>query len=204
MNDRVRVPNFALRRVRELERQETRAEFAEAMAETATELGETVSPSERYVARLEDGDIKCPHPTYRRVLAELCGRSISDLGFVVPGKTKDLAFPADPPPNARPEDAWPATLASSSLYDIEMVRRGIDERISGNALSGMEVDDWELTAIRHGRATRYQQPSVLLEDLITDLAELSHIFEHSRPAFDCAASNQGCSSDVWPSVFDAC
>lgn len=33
MSDRVRVPNFALRRVRELERQETRSEFAQAIAE---------------------------------------------------------------------------------------------------------------------------------------------------------------------------
>jgi tetratricopeptide (TPR) repeat protein len=181
MNDRVRVPNFALRRVRELERQETRSEFAEAIAEKAAELGEMVSPSERYVARLEDGDIKCPHPTYRRVLAELCGRPISELGFVVPGRAKTLAFPAESSLNARTEDGWPFTLAPSSLREIEMVRRSIDERISGNALSGMEVDDWELTAIRHGRATRYQEPSILLEDLITDLAELGHIFEYSRP-----------------------
>lgn len=182
MNDRARVPNLALRRFRELERQETRSEFAEAIAQKAAELGESVSPSERYVARLEDGDIKCPHPAYRRVLTELCGRSASDLGFVAPRRAADLAHPGGSSSNARPEDGWPFTLATSSLHDIEMVRRSIDERISGNALSGMEVDDWELTAIRHGRATRYQHPSVLMEDLISDLAELSQILSNSRSA----------------------
>ena len=81
MGDRPRVPNFVLRRVREQERQETRLEFAEAMARKAEELGEAVSPSERYVARLEDGDVRYPHPAYRRVLTELCGRSSAELGF---------------------------------------------------------------------------------------------------------------------------
>jgi hypothetical protein len=45
------VPNVVLRRIRVHERQETRAEFAESMARKAEELGERVSPSERYVAR---------------------------------------------------------------------------------------------------------------------------------------------------------
>jgi hypothetical protein len=78
---RVRVPNGVLRRVRVHERQETRAEFAESMARKAEELSERVSPSERYVARLEDGEIRWPHPAYRRVLSALCGRPVTELGF---------------------------------------------------------------------------------------------------------------------------
>jgi len=70
-----------LRRIRVEERQETRAEFAESMADKALELGESISPSERYVARLEDGEIRYPHPPYRRVLSEMCCRSITELGF---------------------------------------------------------------------------------------------------------------------------
>jgi transcriptional regulator with XRE-family HTH domain len=76
-----RVPNLILRRIREQERNETRSEFAEALAETAHEIGEPVEPSERYVARLEDGDIRYPHPPYRRALVKLCERSMSELGF---------------------------------------------------------------------------------------------------------------------------
>jgi tetratricopeptide (TPR) repeat protein len=79
--DRSRVPNLVLRRMREEERQETRGEFAESMARKAREIGEPVAPSERYVARLEDGDVRYPYPSYRRVLTELCGRSMAQLGF---------------------------------------------------------------------------------------------------------------------------
>ncbi len=82
---RTRVPNVVLRRIRVDERQETRAEFAESMARKAEELGERVFPSERYVARLEDGDIRYPHPAYRRVLSALCGRPATELGFQRPG-----------------------------------------------------------------------------------------------------------------------
>ena len=72
---------MVLRRIRVHERQETRAEFAESMARKADELGEGVSPSERHVARLEDGEIRWPHPASRRVLSALCGRPVTELGF---------------------------------------------------------------------------------------------------------------------------
>lgn len=75
---------MVLRRIRVDERQETRAEFAESMAQKAEEIGERVSPSERYVARLEDGDIRYPQPAYRRVLSALCGRPVAELGFQRP------------------------------------------------------------------------------------------------------------------------
>src|SRR6266851_421656 len=81
VTDELRVPNVALRRVREEERHESRSEFADALARVARKLGEPVTPSERYIARLEDGEVRYPNPAYRRVLMELCGRPISELGF---------------------------------------------------------------------------------------------------------------------------
>lgn len=77
-----RKPNLVLRRIREEERHESRAEFATALTKAAREMGESVEPSERYVARLEDGEVAYPHPPYRRVLTRVCGRSMADLGFV--------------------------------------------------------------------------------------------------------------------------
>jgi hypothetical protein len=88
--DSRKVPNLILRRVREQERHETRGEFAEALELKAREMGESVHPSERYVARLEDGDIRYPHPAYRRVLVALCGRSMTELGFT-PGQQLEQA-----------------------------------------------------------------------------------------------------------------
>src|ERR1022692_1116131 len=81
VSDRVKVPNLVLRRIREEERQESRGEFADALAQAGRTLGESISPSERYVARLEDGDVGYPSPPYRRALTELCQRSIAELGF---------------------------------------------------------------------------------------------------------------------------
>lgn len=81
MTDRKRVPNNVLRRIREEERQESRSEFANSLAKVAHDLSEPISPSERYIARLEDGEVKYPSAPYRRALAELCARPIYELGF---------------------------------------------------------------------------------------------------------------------------
>lgn len=81
MTDRKRIPNNVLRRIREEERQESRSEFASSLAEVARDLNEPISPSERYIARLEDGEVKYPSAPYRRALTELCARPIYELGF---------------------------------------------------------------------------------------------------------------------------
>lgn len=80
-----KAPNLILRRIREQERHETRAEFAEAMAGVARDIGESVYPDAKYVERLESGDIRYPGPVYRRILTQLCHRQASQLGFVAPG-----------------------------------------------------------------------------------------------------------------------
>jgi transcriptional regulator with XRE-family HTH domain len=51
------------------------------MVRVAREIGAPVIPDAKYVQRLEAGDIKYPGPAYRDVLAELCGRPLSELGF---------------------------------------------------------------------------------------------------------------------------
>jgi hypothetical protein len=73
-----------LRGIREQERYETRAEFAEAMARVAREIGEQVYPDTKYVQRLESGDITWPNALYRNILVKLCGRPASELGFTPP------------------------------------------------------------------------------------------------------------------------
>lgn len=79
-----RMPNRVLRTIRENERHETRAQFAEALTRVALELGEKVYPDEKYIERLESGAISWPRPPYRNILAELCGRPIGELGFTPP------------------------------------------------------------------------------------------------------------------------
>ena len=79
-----KTPNRVLRGIRENERHETRAEFAEAMSRVAGEKGEDVYPDENYVQRLESGAISWPHTAHRNILVELCGRPAVELGFTPP------------------------------------------------------------------------------------------------------------------------
>ena len=76
-----RTPNTVLRGIRESERRESQAEFAEAMARVAREMGVEAYPDWKYVQRLESGHITWPHRTYRNILEQLCGRPARELGF---------------------------------------------------------------------------------------------------------------------------
>ena len=76
-----RTPNAVLRGIRERERNESRHEFAEAMARLAAEMGVEAYPDGKYVQRLESGDITWPHRTYRNILERLCARPARELGF---------------------------------------------------------------------------------------------------------------------------
>src|SRR5260370_6845533 len=79
-----KAPNLILRCIREQERRETRAEFAEAMAGVAREIGESVYPDAKDVERLESGGIRYPGPAYPRGLTQFCCRPASGVGFAVP------------------------------------------------------------------------------------------------------------------------
>jgi transcriptional regulator with XRE-family HTH domain len=109
-----KAPNLILRRIREQERHETRAEFAEAMARAAREMGESAFPDEKYVGRLESGDIKWPRPLYQRILTQVCGRPVTELGFAKSGLSP------------RPSDHGPGNLV---LRDAILA-------------SGMEISDF--------------------------------------------------------------
>jgi tetratricopeptide (TPR) repeat protein len=49
-------------------------------------------------------------------------------------------------------------------------------------VSGTSLDDWEMTVIRHGRATRDRPAGVLLGDLHSDLVELDQAISRHPPA----------------------
>ena len=141
MTDRPRVPNLVLRRIREEERQESRSEFADALERTARKLGEPVSPSERYIARLEDGEVGYPNPAYRRVLTELCQRPIAQLGF----RPRYLIRAGTAPGgggNDLSSHPWPGTLSHASPgsgllaganSELALVRGALDWRFPASA-----------------------------------------------------------------------
>ena len=80
--ERAKAPNLVLRRIREVERRETREEFAAAVVIAGRQLGDDhLGCDARLVARWEDGDVGCPRPAYQRALEALTGRPFAELGF---------------------------------------------------------------------------------------------------------------------------
>ncbi|MEU5402113.1 hypothetical protein ABZ348_22785 [Streptomyces sp. NPDC005963] len=81
MADRRNPPNAQLRAVRVGEFQMSRQEFAKLVVATGEELGERVGCTSRLVAAWEDGEVVCPRAVYRRILTQLTGRTMAQLGF---------------------------------------------------------------------------------------------------------------------------
>ena len=82
MSGKAKTPNLTLRYIREIERHESREEFAAAIVTAGRQLGDKhLACDARLVARWEDGDVECPRPAYQRALAALTGRPFDQLGF---------------------------------------------------------------------------------------------------------------------------
>jgi hypothetical protein len=80
--DKAKAPNLVLRCIREVERHETREEFAAAVVIAGRQLGnDHLGCDGRLVAKWEDGDVECPRPVYQRALEALTGRPFAELGF---------------------------------------------------------------------------------------------------------------------------
>ncbi|WUH91669.1 hypothetical protein OG900_17195 [Streptomyces sp. NBC_00433] len=74
-------PNAVIRDVRETQFRMSREEFARHVNVTATAMGENTGCTARLVAAWERGEVASPRPVYERVLHEITGRSLADLGF---------------------------------------------------------------------------------------------------------------------------
>ncbi|GAA0568783.1 hypothetical protein [Actinomadura livida] len=120
----------------------TRSEMAEALNRTPTALEHGLLCDEERLRRWERGEVRWPHPPYRRALQELTGRTAEQLGFIPPAKQRQrsqahIALPA------RLQDAEhkvdPAELARSA--DISRLNQWItasdttDEAVSRLARS---------------------------------------------------------------------
>jgi hypothetical protein len=76
-------PNIVIREVRETEFRMSREEFARLINATAAAMNENTGCTSRLVAAWERGEVTTPRPVYARVLHELTGRALFDLGFAV-------------------------------------------------------------------------------------------------------------------------
>lgn len=101
-----KVPNLALRTIRENVRRQSRDEFARDIVSKGQAIGESVGCDGRLIGRWEDGDVRSPRPVYRRILTALLDRPYEELGF------GNLAQRSDAPP-APDEDMFPDTWQES-------------------------------------------------------------------------------------------
>ncbi|SHN16453.1 tetratricopeptide repeat protein [Actinacidiphila paucisporea] len=74
-------PNTVVRDVRETQFRMSREEFARHVNATAAAMGENTGCTARLIAAWERGEVASPRPVYERVLHEITGRSLADLGF---------------------------------------------------------------------------------------------------------------------------
>jgi tetratricopeptide (TPR) repeat protein len=73
-----------------------------------------------------------------------------------------------------------SSVAPGHLNQIEVLRRGLHEAITEGAMTEAGLDDWELTALRYGQASRYRPAGMLLAQLVGDLAELKRAIQLRR------------------------
>lgn len=66
--------------------------------------------------------------------------------------------------------------------DPDDLRYGLQTTLSFGAMVESALDDWELTALRHGRIARSRPASLLLSDLTADLAVLRQALDQHRSA----------------------
>ncbi|RSN59573.1 hypothetical protein [Actinomadura sp. WAC 06369] len=82
----------------------TRAEMTEALNRTPTALEHGLLCDEERLRRWERGEVRWPHPPYRKALQELTGRTAEQLGFIPPAKQKARSRSC-PRPASAPTDA---------------------------------------------------------------------------------------------------
>lgn len=100
--------NTALKGLR-LSRHWTQAEFAAEFEKASRALGKVLSLSVRQVRRWESEDPPCPLPAYQRVLEEVFGVSVAQMGFQV-----GWSVPWAP----RPESSQPPTAATGRAPEL--------------------------------------------------------------------------------------
>jgi tetratricopeptide (TPR) repeat protein len=68
------------------------------------------------------------------------------------------------------------------VHDVELVRQNLIDALREGSMSEASLEDWDVMVLRHGRATRDRPANVVLEDLHTDLAELTLAIHRHRSA----------------------
>ncbi|MCX9190637.1 hypothetical protein C3Y87_04260 [Carbonactinospora thermoautotrophica] len=128
------TPNHKLRALR-IQRNWSQQEFAEAIRAKAASMGLNLAADEKRVGRWERGEVRWPSPAYRRVLTELLGVSVEELGFRVPGQLSEAVPRLTAPTRTESENAEecddPVRRREFVGGALAITGLGVDEETSG-------------------------------------------------------------------------
>jgi hypothetical protein len=167
--------------------------FQAQFRKSASELAENdndhelakVSVSPRQWERWYAGSLKRePHPDACRVLEHMFGFPISQLlspasRHVVtsqkPRSADQIHEPSDRSDKSR------SLKGGNSNTSHEAIRRTLEDSLARGAIVDSRLKDWERLVLRYGRATRDRSAQVLVEEISSDLIELSCVMEKRMP-----------------------
>ncbi|GAA1883835.1 hypothetical protein [Asanoa iriomotensis] len=123
------------------------------------------------IGKLERGENRWPREK-RREAFRIILRSTTDaeLGFY---------------PTRRSRSGGAAALRDTSntaMPGVDLVRQALIDALREGAMAEASLEDWELTVVRYGEATRTRPPRVLLDDIRTDFVDLTRAIHRHRSA----------------------
>jgi transcriptional regulator with XRE-family HTH domain len=150
------------------------------------QLAERVGVERSTVVRWESGETETgPQPWIRPKLARALQISVEQLDGLLLSCEPDVQHAevvAASARDARPDGAVVDAKDLSNPHQVEALRQEFHDAISEGTMADANLDEWERTVIRYGRATRDRPAGVLLEDLKADLDELKHALQRHRSA----------------------
>ncbi|MGA4544664.1 Twin-arginine translocation pathway signal [Uniformispora flossi] len=167
---------------------QSRAEFADALAAKAAELGENVGVDPRLIAKWEDGETGRPRPVYRRLLVALTRCSEHELGIAAPDSRPGVPSerPTSPPPVAAVDRRQFLTLTGASVFAIPAA--GWTPQRVDPAL----VDYFRKQLAGHYEADMMLGPRALVATVVTQCNLIGRLIEEADAAVRTSLTEIGC------------
>lgn len=136
----------------------------------------------RLLAKWESGEVRKPHPTYRRLLTRLGAPSPDELLVKISQEMHNYSLESALPPKSIESNvnAFGPARAYDDPDPVEARRRALHEFFADGGVSGASLDDWDMTVVHYAVAAKDREPSLLLADLVADFDELQSILSRCR------------------------
>lgn len=163
-----------------------------ATGASQTQLGIATGLTQPQVSEIVSGHRRVAHIDVLRRIVE--GLSIPDvmaaslfLGHLPQVGDGDGARPPEKLRDATSRQIAPpisTTVGGLGLIaeQIERLRQGVHDAVSAGATTEADLDEWELTTIRHGHATRHRSAGTTLAELVSDLTDLQRLLARRNTA----------------------